>query len=370
MSNLESLYQEHGQSPWLDNLRRDWIRNGELARWVARGVRGVTSNPSIFEKAIGGSDDYDEQFSALVADGREVVDAYWDLVTTDIEEALEILRPVYDASDGEDGQVSVEVAPSLAHDTAGTLAAAEELHQRIGEPNLYVKIPGTAAGLAAIRDAVTAGINVNVTLLFSLERYDAVIEAYLTGLERRQGPVNHVTSVASFFVSRVDVEVDKRLEAIGTDAALALKGKAAVANAQLAYELFTQRFSGPRWEALAARGARVQRPLWASTSTKDPSYPDTLYVDSLVAPDTVNTMPEKTLDAFDDHGTLARTADADFDAAREVLARLAEVGVDLNDVTAQLEVEGVASFTSSFDSLIETLTAKAAGPAQPSGGKA
>ena len=225
-------------------------------------------------------------------------------------------------------------------------------------------------GIKRRGDLITAGINVNVTLLFSLERYDAVIEAYLTGLERRQGPVNHVTSVASFFVSRVDVEVDKRLEAIGTDAALALKGKAAVANAQLAYELFTQRFSGPRWEALAARGARVQRPLWASTSTKDPSYPDTLYVDSLVAPDTVNTMPEKTLDAFDDHGTLARTADADFDAAREVLARLAEVGVDLNDVTAQLEVEGVASFTSSFDSLIETLTAKAAGPAQPSGGKA
>lgn len=370
MSNLKALYDDHGQSPWLDNLRRDWIRSGELASWVDRGVRGVTSNPSIFEKAIGGSTHYDEQFRGLIDGGRDVTDAYWDLVTTDIGEALGILRPVYDASGGEDGYVSVEVAPSLAHDTAGTLDAAKHLHQLIDAPNLYVKIPGTAAGLDAIRDSVAAGINVNVTLLFSLSRYGAVIDAYLTGLEQREDPIDHITSVASFFVSRVDVEVDKRLEAIGTDAALALRGKAAVANAQLAYELFTQRFSGERWEALAARGARLQRPLWASTSTKDPSYPDTLYVDMLIAPDTVNTLPEKTLDAFDDHGVLARTADADFDAARSVLAQLADVGVDLDDVTAQLEVEGVDSFTTSFDSLITTLATKATGSTSSSGGEA
>jgi transaldolase len=251
------------------------------------------------------------------------------------------------------------VAPSLAHDTAGTLEAAKALHERIGAPNLYVKIPGTLAGLDAIRDAVTAGINVNVTLLFGLERYDRVIEAYLSGLEAREGPIDQITGVASFFVSRVDAEIDKRLEAIGTDAALALRGKAAVANAQLAYQLFTERFSGERWDALAARGARLQRPLWASTSTKNPDYPETLYVDTLIAPDTVNTMPENTLEAFDRSGTLGRTADADLDGARAVIDGLAGVGVDLDDVTAQLEVEGVASFVSAFDDLIATLSTKA-----------
>lgn len=359
MTKLQSLYQEHGQSPWLDNLRRDWIRNGELTGWVERGVRGVTSNPSIFQKAIAGSADYDDQFGSLVTQGRDIVDAYWELVITDIVDALEILRPVHEASDGEDGHVSVEVAPSLAHDSEGTLAAAKELHSRIGAPNLYVKIPGTLAGLDAIREAVAAGINVNVTLLFGLERYGRVIDAYLDGLEAREGPIDNITSVASFFVSRVDAEVDARLDAIGTEEARALRGKAAVANAQLAYELFTSRFSGPRWEALAARGARVQRPLWASTSTKDPSYPDTLYVDTLIAPNTVNTMPEGTLDAFEERGTLARTADADLDGARAVLAGLAAVGIDLDQVTAKLEAEGVASFESAFDGLIETLSAKA-----------
>ncbi len=359
MTKLSDLYRSGGQSPWLDNLRRDWIRDGELARWVARGVRGVTSNPSIFQKAMTGQAVYDDQFRSLVAEGRSVEDCYWEMVVTDITEALAVLAPVYDASDGVDGFVSVEVAPSLARDTAGTMAAARHLHERIDAPNLYVKIPGTAEGLPAIEAVIADGRSVNVTLLFSVSRYDEVIEAYLSGLEACSGSLHGVSSVASFFVSRVDSEVDKRLEAIGTPEALALKGTAAVANAQLAYELFLDRFSGPRWEALAARGARVQRPLWASTSTKDPSYPDTLYVDTLIAPDTVNTMPEATLEAFEERGTVARTADADLAGAKDVLGRLAELGIDLDDVTRQLEVEGVASFEKSFDELLASLADKA-----------
>jgi transaldolase len=359
MTKLTDLHRSGGQSPWLDNLRRDWIRDGELARWVARGVRGVTSNPSIFEKAMTGQAVYDDQFRSLVADGRSVEECYWEMVVTDISEALAVLRPVFDESHGVDGFVSVEVAPSLARDTAGTLAAARHLHELIGAPNLYVKIPGTAEGLPAIEAVIADGNSVNVTLLFSVSRYAEVIEAYLAGLEACEGSLEGVSSVASFFVSRVDSEIDKRLEAIGTPEALALKGKAAVANAQLAYQLFLERFRGPRWEALAARGARVQRPLWASTSTKDPTYPDTLYVDTLIAPDTVNTMPEATLEAFEARGTVARTADADLDGAEAVLARLAVLGIDLDEVTRQLETEGVASFEKSFDGLLSSLQDKA-----------
>lgn len=359
MTRLQDLFEQGGQSPWLDNLRRDWIREGELARWVERGVRGVTSNPSIFQKAIEGQAVYDEQFGSLVGGGATTLDAYWQLVTTDIREALEVLAPVHEASGGVDGYVSVEVAPDLAHDTAGTAAAAKALHAQLDAPNLYVKIPGTAAGLTAIREVIAGGGSVNVTLLFGLERYGEVIEAYLAGLEAAEGSLGHVSSVASFFVSRVDNEVDKQLAAIGSPEALALQGKAAVANAQLAYGLFLERFSGPRWEALAARGARVQRPLWASTSTKNPDYPPTLYVDTLIAPDTVNTMPEATLDAFEARGTVARTADDDLDGARRVLDGLAEVGVDLDAVTQQLEDEGVAAFQRSFDDLLASLQVKA-----------
>lgn len=358
MTKLQDLYRRHGQSPWLDNLRRDWIEGGDLTRYVEGGVRGLTSNPSIFQKAMTGQDTYDDQFADLIGSGASVDDAYWAMVVTDIESATSILRPTYDDSDGLDGFVSVEVAPSMAHDTDGTIAMARDLHARIDEPNVYVKIPGTAEGLPAIRQVIADGKSVNVTLLFSLSRYDEVIEAYLSGLESHDGNLSRISSVASFFVSRVDAEVDKRLEAIGSEDALALRGKAAVANAQLAYELFLDRFSGDRWEALVARGARVQRPLWASTSTKNPEYPETLYVDSLIAPDTVNTMPEATLDAFEEHGTLARTADADFDGARKVLAELADVGIEIDDVTAQLEVDGVAAFADSFDDLISSLREK------------
>ena len=359
MGRLHDLHDHHGQSPWLDNLKRGWITSGELERWVQRGVRGITSNPTIFQKAIESTDDYDDQFADLVTGGASIDAAYWDLVTADIADALRILAPVHRDSGGVDGYVSVEVAPGLAHDTAGTITAARQLATGINQPNLYVKIPGTAEGLPAITTMIAEGHSVNVTLLFSVQRYAEVIEAYLAGLEANPGDLSQVSSVASFFISRVDTEVDRRLADIGTDAAMSLQGRAAVANAQVAYQVFTEAFSGPRWEALAARGARVQRPLWASTSTKNPNYPDTLYVDTLIGPDTVNTMPDATLDDFDDHGLLARTVDADPAGAAAVLDAVAEVGVDLDEVTGVLEAEGVASFVKSFDELLAVLDTRA-----------
>lgn len=360
MSRLHDLYYEHGQSPWLDNLRRSWLTGGELARWVERGVRGVTSNPTIFQKAISDAPDYDEQFGDLVASNHSVEEAYWEMVIDDIVDALRVLRPVHDESDGVDGFVSVEVAPELARQLDATVRAARELHARIDEPNLYVKVPATAVGVEAVRTLIAEGHSTNVTLIFGLDRYEEIIDAYLEGLEAHEGDLSHIVSVASFFVSRVDTEVDRRLDAIGTEEALALRGRAAVAQAQLAYRLFRERFSGERWEALAARGARVQRPLWASTSTKNPAYPDTLYVDTLIGPDTVNTMPESTLDAFDDHGTLARTVDADPEAALATMHRLVEVGIDMADVTRVLEEQGVASFSKSYDELLAAMETKAA----------
>ncbi len=359
MPKLIPLFEQQGQSPWLDNIRRGWLTSGELHNWVERGVRGLTSNPTIFQNAIEGSDDYDTQLGDLVRGGASIEDSYWDLVVADIRSALEILRPVHEASGGVDGYVSIEVSPAIARDADATADAARHLHELIGEPNLYVKIPGTAEGLPAVQQMISEGRSINVTLLFSLERYAEVIEAYMTGLEACEGDLSGVSSVASFFVSRVDSECDQRLAAIGTAEATDLKGKVAVANAQLAYELFLQKFQGPRWEALVERGARVQRPLWASTSTKDPSYPDTLYVDTLIGPDTVNTLPDATLEAFDDHGTVTRTVDADFAGARAVLDSLTQVGVDLADVTAVLEDEGVAKFSKSFDELLVALETKA-----------
>jgi len=361
MTDTNRLHELHelGQSPWLDNLRRGWLTNGELARWVDRGIRGLTSNPSIFAKAISSGTDYDEQFGQLVVAESSVIDAYWDLVVQDIQGALALLRPVYDESDGVDGFVSVEVAPDLARDAAGTTTMARSLHERIAEPNLYVKIPGTAEGIDPIRTMIAEGRSINVTLIFSLDRYAEVMEAYLSGLEQAEGDLSRISSVASFFISRVDTEVDRRLDEIGTDDATALRGKAAVAQAHVAYQRFLATFQGPRWDALAARGARVQRPLWASTSTKDPSYADTTYVDLLIGPDTVNTMPEDTIDAFVDHGTAARTVDVDPAGAEAVLAQLAAVGVDLDDVGEVLEEQGVASFAKSFDELIDALDAKA-----------
>lgn len=360
MTRLHELFDNYGQSPWLDNLRRGWITSGELQAWVDKGVRGLTSNPSIFEKAIGGSDDYDDQFGQLVTAGTSIEDSYWALVTTDIESALTILRPVYDASDGLDGFVSVEVDPGLARDTEGTIAAARALDTAIDEANLYVKIPGTTEGLPAIRQMISEGRSINVTLLFSIDRYSEVMEAYIGGLEAAEGDLSAISSVASFFISRTESAVDSRLDAIGTPQALGLRGKAAVAQGQLAYKLFLDTFSGPRWEALQARGARVQRPLWASTSTKNADYPDTLYVDQLIGPHTVNTLPDGTLVAFLDHGTAGRTIDADFDGAAAILDAVSAAGVDLDEVAATLEAEGVASFEKSFDDLLDTLSDKAA----------
>jgi transaldolase len=354
MTKLHDLYAEQGQSPWLDNLKRGWITSGELAEWVDRGVRGITSNPSIFQKAIGQSADYDEQLGDLVSSGTTVEDAYWDLVTTDIADALRILAPVH-AADHDDGFVSVEVAPDLARDTDGTIASARALHTRIDEPNLLVKIPGTAEGVPAIRQMVSEGRNINVTLLFSIERYAEIIEAYMAGLEAFDGDLATVHGVASFFVSRVDTEVDRRLEEIGTEAALALRGQAAVANARVAYALFLEQYAGARWAALAARGANVQRPLWASTSTKNKAYSDTLYVDELIGPRTVNTIPDATIDSFEDHGTLHRTLDTDLVGAQVVLDQVGAVGVDVADVAVRLEDEGVASFAKAFDELLDTL---------------
>ena len=362
-NRLSSLFDDQGQSPWLDNLRRGWITSGELDQWVATGIRGLTSNPAIFQKAIEGSADYDKQFGQLIADGVSVDEAYWDLVTSDIRGALQALRPVYDASDGKDGFVSVEVDPTLARDSDETTAAARALHDRLDAPNLMVKIPGTREGLPSIRTMISEGKSINVTLIFSVSRYEEVIAAYIAGLEDAlaagHDDLSRVASVASFFISRTDTEVDRRLEEIGTDVALSLRGRTAVAQAQIAYQTFQEAFDGPRWQVLADKGAQLQRPLWASTSTKNPSYSETLYVDELIGPNTVNTMPDNTIDAFMKKGTVARTVDANPGEAQEVLAAVSALGIDLDDVAAVLEQEGVASFVKSFDELITSLSAKA-----------
>lgn len=379
---LSELADTHGQSPWLDNLRRGWITSGTLAAWVERGIRGLTSNPTIFQRAIESSTDYDEQFHDEMASGTSVADAYWELVTADIKGALAALAPVYDASDGADGFVSVEVDPALAYDAPATTAAALALHDRISAPNLMVKIPGTEAGTDAITAVLAAGQSVNVTLIFSVDRYRAVADAYLAGLEaqlahqRAAGEtvdLSRTASVASFFVSRIDTEVDRRLAAAAPAAtqqtsataepsATALLGRAAIANARAAYDVFTQIYASERWQPLAAAGARPQRLLWASTSTKNPDYRSTLYVDELIGPQTVNTMPDATLEAFvDSDRPMARTIDGPGVAAEahETLEQLAAHDVDLAAVCDQLEAEGVAAFTKSFDELLTTLEVKA-----------
>ena len=346
---------DFGQSPWYDNITRVLVREGGLAKLIADdGIRGVTSNPTIFEKAISGGEGYDEQLVELHGQGVSTEDAFWALAVDDIGAAADLLRPTYDRL-GDDGFVSIEVSPLLAHDTAATIAQAAALFARLGRPNILVKIPATPEGVPAIEETIAAGINVNVTLIFSLERHAEVIEAYLTGLERLVaggGDPSKVHSVASFFVSRVDTETDPRLPE-GSP----LRGQAAVANAKLAYELFRARFSGARWDALAGKGAHLQRPLWASTSTKNPAYSPTLYVDSLVGTDTVNTLAPASIEALQggDANLRANAVTEDLEGARKAIADLAGAGVSFDDVTATLERDGVASFAKSYEDLLASL---------------
>ena len=359
MSTPTAQLAEAGVSIWLDDLSRTRISSGNLQDLIeTRNVTGVTTNPTIFANAITDKNDtsYDAQVAELAQSGATAEEAVFAATTQDVAAALDVFRPVWEATGHIDGRGSIEVSPDLAHDTDGTVAQAKELWAKIDRPNLLVKIPATKAGLPAIAAAIGAGISVNVTLIFSLERYAEVIDAYLTGLETAQAAgidLSTIESVASFFVSRVDTETDKRLTAIGTPEALALKSKAGLANARLAYELFEQSFASDRAQALLAAGANLQRPLWASTGVKDPALPDTLYVTELVAQGVVNTMPEKTLEATFDHGVVTGdTITGGYDEARAVFAGLAAVGIDFTDVTQVLEDEGVAKFIDSWHDLL------------------
>jgi transaldolase len=357
MTKLHEL-AELGQSIWLDYISRSLIASGELQKLVDQGLRGVTSNPSIFEKAIAGSADYDEDLNRLVSDGKSVAEIYEDLAMADIQSAADILRPVYEKSGGADGYVSLEVNPALAHDTEATIAEARRLFASLERPNVMIKVPATPAGIPAIETLIGEGVNVNVTLVFSLEQYEAVATAYIAGLEKLAlsgGDVGRVASVASFFISRVDTAVDKALEEIGNTE---IQGKIAIDNAKIAYGRFREIFSSDRWKKLATGTARVQRPLWASTSSKNPAYPDTLYVDNLIGPDTVNTLPPATLDDFLDHGKVAATVETDVDGVRMRMAELAELGMNLDAITNKVLDEGVAAFAKSFEGLIASIAEK------------
>jgi transaldolase len=354
---------ELGQSIWLDFIRRSFITSGELQELIDAGLRGITSNPSIFEKAIVDSADYDVQLHSLVGQGRPLDAIYQALVIEDIQRAADLLRPVYDRSAGGDGYVSLEASPELAHDTQGTIDEVRHLCSAVDRPNVMFKVPATRQGMPAIQTLIGEGININVTLIFGLDQYEDVAEAYLSGLEElaestgrgaMQAPLAGVASVASFFVSRVDTAVDKQLESMG-GAGQALKGKIAIANAKVAYARFQHIFSGERWDRLARQGARVQRVLWGSTSTKNPAYPDTYYVDNLIGPDTVNTVPPETLQAFLDHGKVAITLEYGLGEARQQLDRLSELGVDLDSVTQKLLDDGVRAFANAFSGLMRSI---------------
>ena len=351
-----------GQSPWYDQMTRSLVTQGTLKKMIEEdGLRGLTSNPTIFEKAISGSKDYEEALRGLVAKSAGVNEIYDALVVQDIASAADVFRPVYDRTQGEDGFVSIEVSPLLARDTAGTIQEAKRLHAKLARPNVLVKVPATPEGLPAVEELISEGVSVNITLIFSVPVYAQVAEAYLKGLERRLsngGAIDRVASVASFFVSRIDSAVDKKLEEIakaGHPEAANLMAKTAIANAKLAYEKFLQLFSGPRWEKLAAAGARVQRPLWASTSTKNPKYSDLLYVDTLIGPHTVNTMPPATIDAFRDHGKPAVTITDDLPGAHALFAELKKLGIDFTAVTRELTNAGVKSFSDSYNDLIAAI---------------
>ncbi|MBA3444181.1 MAG: transaldolase [Gemmatimonadales bacterium] len=352
---------ELGQSIWLDDLHRGMLASGDLARLIAGGLRGMTSNPTIFQQAIGGSTEYDDGLERVARSAASDIDVFEAIAVEDVGAAADLFRPVYDQSDGGDGFVSLEVSPGLARDTRGTIAEAERLWRALDRPNVMIKIPGTREGWPAIERCLTDGININVTLLFSVEHYRKVADAYLAALEARVSkaqPIDRIASVASFFVSRVDSEVDARLARIDKPAAKELAGTIGVANARLAYAAFEEITASDRWRRLAAKGAKVQRPLWASTGTKNPAYSDVLYLDQLIGRDTVNTVPPDTLRKFDDHGTVALTLAGQEDAARKSLEQLARVGVDFEDVTRVLEKEGIEKFTTSYTALLGTIANK------------
>jgi transaldolase len=366
--NRLQVLHDAGQSIWLDFIDRKILRNGDLERRIAEdALTGMTSNPTIFEKALSEGDLYDEQIRGAKEDAT-ALDLFEIVETADVRDACDKFAGIYASTNGGDGYVSIEVSPGAANNSRETVAEAERLWAMVGRPNVMIKVPGTAEGAVAVRQLIGAGLNVNITLLFAIEAHRRVIEAYIAGLEDRVKagkPVNHIASVASFFVSRVDTEIDKRLDALAAKAngeeqkkILALKGKAAIANAQLAYKLFRDEFAKPRWAPLAAAGARLQRPLWASTSSKNPAYRDVMYVEQLIGPDTVNTMPPATIEAFRDHGEVRRTVDADFAAAERTMSELAAVGIDMTDVTDKLLHEGLASFQKSFESLTAGLEKK------------
>ncbi|MGH3357600.1 MAG: transaldolase [Nocardioidaceae bacterium] len=360
MNDRLRALSDAGVSIWLDDLSRERIESGNLAQLVAgSNVVGVTTNPSIFAAALSDGERYTEQVRELAQQGADVATAVYELTTRDVQQACDLMLPVFDATDGIDGRVSIEVEPGLAHDTDATIRRAREMHDKVDRPNVYVKIPATAAGVPAIEACIAQGISINVTLIFALQRHREVIDAYLTGIEKAKAAgldISRIHSVASFFVSRVDTEIDQRLEQIGTDDALALRGEAAVANARLAFELYEQEFSSERSRALLAAGMRTQRPLWASTGVKNPDYPDTMYVDQLIVKPTVNTMPEKTLTAFGDHGlVIDDTVHGTYDDARAVLDRVAAAGVSYDEVVRVLEDEGVEKFVKSWAELEATV---------------
>jgi transaldolase len=367
---MDSLAKLHslGQSIWYDNIERHLLRNGEMAGMIEAGlIRGVTSNPSIFNNAISKSSDYDEDLIPLARAGKSAVEIYEALAVADIQAACDLFLPLYQASCGGDGFVSLEVSPYLANETAATLKDAIRLWGLVDRPNLMIKIPGTKAGLPAITKTIARGINVNVTLIFSLKRYAKVMDAFLKGLEQRVeagNPIDQVASVASFFVSRIDTNVDDRLQDLVDRSKILLirarevQGKIAIASAKLAFDLNKATFTGERWEKLHAKGGRVQRPLWASTSTKNIEYPDTMYVDELIGPNTVNTIPPKTLKAFEVHGTVALTLESGLDAAREAMGDLAYLGISIDEVTQELEVQGVKSFADAFTALLDSVESR------------
>ena len=372
MTKIHEL-AELGQSIWLDYIRRSFISDGKLQSLIDMGLRGMTSNPSIFEKAIAHSDDYDDDLERMSRQGKSIEEIYTSLVVEDIRKATDLLRPVYDQTEGSDGYVSLEVNPTLAHKTQETISEAKRLWALVDRPNLMIKIPATRQGLEAITQSIASGLNINVTLIFSLERYAEVMAAYIAGLEVRldEGqPVDHIASVASFFVSRLDTKVDKRLEKIihegGQHAKVAhsLRGQAAVANAKVAYSQFKEVFErdpysrGGKFKSLEAQGARLQRPLWASTSTKNPAYSDIKYVQELIGKHTVNTLPQVTLENFLDHGSVHLTLEEDMNQAHFVLESLEDIGISMQQVTKELEDEGVAAFSDSFNSLMQSIQEK------------